>query len=446
MTWHKFSKKLGLAALVVGTAFVGGCNGGGTDNGTTGATATTATATTTGGTTATTGTTGASASNEATPARPTPPVDGPKADGDTIKIGMIGSITGDQKPWGEDSIDGAKMALADFNKGGGIPGKKIELEIGDSGSKPEPALTAAETVISKGVIGIVGEVASGNTLQIAKSAFAKGIPVMAIGATKTALTAEGTNVFRVCYTDDEQGPVMTKFAFDKLGKKKIAVMTDNATPYSQGLSASFIKYFTDQLHGEIVIEEKYEGGQTQFSSQITELKAKQPDAVFISGYFNDVGPIAQQLRQAGVTVPLLGGDGWDSEQILTSGGKAIMDSYFCNHYNNADNRPQVATFLTEYKGAHGGKVPGTTMAALGYDAMALMLDALKRAKATDAKSLIAALEDTTGYKGITGDITLKGMNGNPPKRAIVVQIVPKDAEGQWQKYAIAYTPDELGLK
>lgn len=141
----------------------------------------------------------------------------------------------------------------------------------------------------------------------------------------------------------------------------------------------------------------------------------------------------------------MGGDGWDSTQLLESGGDAILGCFFCNHYNNTDNRPQVATFLKEYAAAHGGKVPGTTMAALGYDAMALTLDALKRSKGLDSKDLIAAIEDTTNYPGITGDITLKGMNGNPPKRALVVEVTKKDAQGQWQKFAKAYTPADLGL-
>ncbi len=378
--------------------------------------------------------------------RPEPTAPTVTASGDTIKIGIVASMTGDNKPWGEDSYEGAKLAVEEFNAAGGLNGKKVELLLEDSGSKQDQAKTAAEKLMSEGVIGIVGEVSSGNTIQIAKSAFEKNIPVVAVGATRTDLTDVGANVFRVCYTDDFQGPVMAKFAYEKLGLRKMAVMTDNNLPYSQGLSASFKTMFT-KLGGEIVAEGFYESGGKQaseYSGKLTEIKAKNPDGMFLSGYFTEVGPIAQQARAADLNVPLLGGDGWDSDAILTSGGKAILGNFFCNHYNNADNRPQVADFLKKWTSSHGGSEPNTTMGALGYDAAALTLDALKRATGADSKALTAAIADTEGFKGVSGDITLKGKNGNPPKRAIIVEVTEKGPKG-WQKFAKDYTPDQLGM-
>ena len=374
--------------------------------------------------------------------RPAPPGDGVTASGDTIKIGLVASMTGDNKPWGEDSYEGAKIAVAEYNAAGGFEGKRVELLMQDSASKPDQAKLATEKLLSDGVIAIVGEVSSGNTIQIAKSAFPKAVPVVAIGATRTDLTDEGGHVFRVCYTDDVQGPVMAKFAYDKLALRKVAVMTDTNLPYSQGLSASFIAKFKE-LGGEIIHEANYSSTEPpQYSGQLTELKAKQPDGLFLSGYFTEVGPIAQQARAAGITVPLLGGDGWDSPTILTSGGDAIIGGYFANHYNNADNRPQVTEFLKKWKAAHKGKIPNTTMGALGYDAMALTLDALTRAKVANSKKIIEALDNTEGFAGVSGDITLKGYNGNPPKRVIVVEIV-KGGPADFQKFAIDYTPDQL---
>jgi branched-chain amino acid transport system substrate-binding protein len=356
----------------------------------------------------------------------------------------VAPVSGDNKPWGDDSLAGAQMAVDEFNAAGGLDGKKVELIPGDSASRPEPAKSAAEKMISDGVIAIVGEVSSGNTMQVANSAFEKGVPVVAVGATRTDLTEDKGNIFRVCYTDDFQGPVMAKFAYDKLGKRKVAIMTDNKLPYSQGLSESFKKKFLD-LGGEVVAEVSYEQGQTQFSGQLTEIKAKNPDVIFCSGYFTEVGPIAQQARAAGISkdIPLLGGDGWDSSQILTSGGDAIIGGYFCNHYNNKDNRPQVTEFLDKWHQKFNGKDPSTTMAALGYDAMALTLDALKRAGTPSAKALTEAIANTEDFKGVSGDITLKDQNGNPPKRAIVVEVTKPDAQGNWQKYAVDYTPDKL---
>jgi len=417
----QFSWKHGLIALAVAAAI--GCNGGDSS-----ATAPTVD----------------NKGTEAAPAagaRKAPTAEGNKVDGDVIKIAIIGSLTGDQKPWGEDSIEGGKMAVEEFNAAGGINGKKVELITGDSNSKAEGAKTAAEKLISDGVIGIVGEVASGHTIQIAKSAFDKGVPVVAIGATKTDLTNEGTHVSRVCYIDDFQGPVMAKFAYEELGLRKVALMTDNKQPYSQYLSKTFGDKFK-ALGGTIVKEAFYESGQTQFSGQITELKAETPDGLFLSGYFTEVGPIAQQVRQAGLKdVKLMGGDGWDSPQLLTSGGDAILGSFFCNHYNNKEDRPVVKSFLDAYKKVHAGKEPGTTMAALGYDATKLMLDALKRAKSLDSKSLIEAINDTEKFAGVSGDITLKGFNGNPPKRALVVEVRPQ-SEG-FQVFRKAYEADEI---
>ncbi|RYG40682.1 ethanolamine utilization protein EutJ, partial [bacterium] len=300
-------------------------------------------------------------------------------------------------------------------------------------------------LLSDGVVAIVGEVASGNTIQIAKAAFSKAVPVVAVGATKTTLTDEGNHVVRVCYTDDLQGPVMAKFAYEQLNLKKIGLVTDNKAPYSQGLSKSFSDYFK-KLGGEIVGEVTYESGQTDFKGIITEMKAKAPDGLLLSGYFPEVGPLAQEIRAQGMKdVKLLGGDGWDSPQLLVSGGEGIIGSYMCNHYNNKEKRPIVGEFLEKFKKANGGKEPQTTMAALGYDATKLLIDAIKRAgKDSDSKAIITALNDTEGFEGVSGTITLKGKGGNPEKRALVVEVRPQ-SEG-FQVFAKAYEASEILTK
>jgi branched-chain amino acid transport system substrate-binding protein len=381
-----------------------------------------------------------------TGARKAPSAEGFKVEGDTIKIAVVTSISGDNKPWGTDQLDGCKLAVDEFNKAGGLNGKKVEIVEGDTASKPDQAKLAAEKVLGQGVIGIVGEVSSGNTIQIAKSAFDKGVPVVAVGATKTDLTDEGSHVFRVCYTDAFQGPAMAHFAFEKLNKKKVAILTDNALPYSQGLSDSFRAEFK-KLAGDdsIVADEKYESGSkqgTDYQGVLTNIAKANPEALFLSGYFTEVGPIAKQARAAGIKAVFLGGDGWDSDTILAGAGDAILGGFFANHYNNLDPSPEVQGFLGRWKAVHGGNEPSTTMGALGYDAMAVTLDALKRSKSLDSKSLMAALEDTSDYKGVSGSITLKGMNGNPPKKLIVVEVVAKTGNN-WQKYATSYTPDQI---
>lgn len=360
-----------------------------------------------------------------------------KNDPNGYKIGLVASLNGDQKPWGEDCRKGAQLAIDEFNQAGGVDGKGANLMTEDDNSKPEQGKSASEKLISDGAIVLVGEVASGITMQMEQAAEAKGVPVVAVGATRTDLTQGHNNLVRVCYTDAFQGPVMAKFAYDELGLRNIAVITDKKLPYSTGLSDAFKAYFT-KLGGKIVDEQFYEQGTTQFQGLLTNLKAKNPDGLFMSGYFPETGPLARQAKDAGLNVKMLGGDGWDSNEILKTGGDAIVGQYFCNHYNNNEARPEVKDFLAKWDKAYGGK-PATTMGALGYDATKLALDALKRAKSKDAKGLLEAINDTVDFMAVSGKITLKGMHGDPPKRALVVQLT--NDPNNPQTFAKAYDMD-----
>lgn len=349
-----------------------------------------------------------------------------------IKLGLVSSLSGNLKPWGLDSEAGAQLAVDEVNAAGGVNGKKVQLMIEDSASKPEQGKSAAQKLISEGAVCILGEVSSGISGAMKVATQAQGIPQIAVGATKTDLTAGTDDLVRVCYTDKLQGPVMAKFAFDQLRLHNMAIITDKTQPYSQGLSASFKAYFI-KLGGTIVDEETYETGATQFGGILTNLKAKSPDGVFCSGYFPEVGPLVQQARQAGLDknkVPFLGGDGWDSSDILTSGGDAIVGSYFCNHYNNQDKSPAVQDFLKRWAAAACGSLPGTTMGALGYDAAKLAMDAMKRAKTLSPADIRDALNNTVDFPGVSGTITLKGWHGNPPKRALVVQLTSDKSKPQ----------------
>ncbi len=388
------------------------------------------------------GTKDASANNNGGNAlkRPATTAPGNKVTGDTIPIGVVASLNGNLVPWGKDEVAGAQLAVDEFNKSGGVNGKQVVLKIGDSGSKPEQGKSAAEKLIADGVIGLVGEVASGITAQMGQAAYEKGIPVVAVGATKTTLTDIGDNMFRVCYTDDFQGPVMAKFALDELKLKNVALITDKKQPYSTGLSDAFRDYFSKH-GGNIVDEEFYQSDDTNFKGILTNVKAKNPDGLFMSGYFNETGPLARQAREVGLNVPMLGGDGWDSAEILKTGGDAIVGSYFCNHYNNKDTRPEVQDFLKKWDAKYHG-IPGTTMGALAYDATMLVCQALKNDKSMDSKGLIQAIDNTENFHGVSGDITLKGHAGNPPKRALVVTLDPS-VKPNGQKFVKAYEHSDI---
>ena len=421
----------GSAALAL--AFVlAGCNSGSSSG--TGSTS---------GTASTSGSTGGSTSSDnALRGRPPVTADGNKVTGDKIILGLVASEEGNLKPWGVDSMAGAQLAVNEVNKAGGINGKQVQLLVEDSNSKPEQGKSACEKLMSEGAICILGEVASGITAQMIPPAFDKGIPLVAIGATKTSLTDYGNNVFRVCYTDALQGPVMATFAYKDLGLRRAVLITDKTQPYSTGLSESFRQYFI-KLGGKVVDEQFYDGSQPSYTAQATQVKADNPDVVFMSGYFTETGPLAKFLRQAGVTAQLLGGDGWDSADILNSGGNEILGSYFCNHYNSLEQRPEVQGFLAKWKAAYAGtdhgSQPGTTMGALAYDAAGLVCDALKRSKGLDSKDLLDAIANTVGYKGVTGVITLKGHDGDPPKDAIVVKLEKDPRAPNGQIFAKRYT-------
>lgn len=398
------------------------------------------TKTPTGGTESSAGGTGESKTPEggSTGSRKDPAKDGAEI-GEPIKIGLVASQNGEQKPWGDDNIKGSQLAVDEVNAAGGINGKKIQLLIGDSNSQPEVGKSAAAKLISDGVVGLLGEVASGITQQMANVAFDAGVPIVAVGATRTDIASIGSNFFRVCYNDDFQGAVMAKFAWDYLKLKNVALMTDAKLPYSVGLSESFKKTFTG-YGGKIVDEQKYQTTETQFSSYISNLKSKSPEGVFLSGYFTQVGPIVSQMRQAGLNVPVMGGDGWDSSDLISSGGEAIVGGFFCNHYNSKEQRPEVQKFLADWKAKYGGE-PGTTMGALGYDAAKLMIDSIKRALDNGGKKsrdVSKALEDTVDFSGVSGKITLKGQGGNPSKPALVVKVTKNGFVPEK-----SYTPEDI---
>lgn len=353
--------------------------------------------------------------------RPESPGEGNRVEGDVIKIGVIASLNGELKPWGEDSVRGIQMAVDEFNAAGGVGGKKVQLVIEDTASKPEVGKTATEKLVNEDkVLAIIGEIASGITQPAAQVCFQAGVPIITPGSTRVDITNIGNNVFRVCFTDNFQGAAMARFAYEDLGLRRVAILTDKKQPYSTGLSDVFRQAFTD-FGGEIVDEQFYESGTQDFKPQLTNIKAKNPDGLFCSGYFNEVGPIARQKEIVGLNVPMLGGDGWDSAELVNSGGRGIIGGYWTNHYSNYEtDRPQVKRFIDAFKQKYGSP-PATAMAPLAYDAALVLLDALKRAESLDSKSLIKAISETKNLDAVSGTITI-GPDGNAEKSILVLQI------------------------
>lgn len=338
-----------------------------------------------------------------------------------VKIGIIASLTGELQSWGEDSLRGAQLAVDEFNAAGGLDGKKVQLVIEDTASKPEVGKSAAIKLIGEDqVLGLLGEVSSGITIQAAAVAQEEGVPIVAIGATKVEVTQAGAAVFRACFTDNFQGAAIAKFAYDELGLRNVAVMTDKKQPYSVGLSDVFKQAF-ESFGGKIATEEFYEsGGNFDFKAQLTNVKSANPDGLFCSGYFTEVGPIARQREQVGLNVPMIGGDGWDSSKLLDSGGAGIIGGYFLNHYHNSEDRAEVKEFVSKFKAKYNME-PATAMGALGYDAALVMLDALKRTKELNSRSLMESIAGTNEVRGVSGTISI-GADGNAQKPALMLKV------------------------
>lgn len=353
---------------------------------------------------------------------------GNSASGDTIKVGIIASLSGPERPWGDESRKGAQLAIDQVNEEGGIGGMKIELIPEDTGGDPAMGKTATERLVSSHkVVAVLGEVASGVTGPAAEVCQGAGVPIISIGSTRTGLSSIGNMFFRVCYTDAFQGAMLAKFAYEDLGLRNVAVLTDRQLPYSVGLSEDFTAYFT-KLGGKIAREDFYEKGNTDFKAQLTNLQASNPDGLFCSGYFTEIGPIARQRADVGLDVPMFGGDGWDSAELLNSGGQGIMGSYYSNHYSNLEDRPQVKDFVAKFKEKYGEE-PANAMGALGYDAALVLIDALKRSSSFDSRAIRDAVAATSNLEAVSGTITM-GPDGNAQKPGLILKAKMYDASAK----------------
>ena len=336
-----------------------------------------------------------------------------------IRVGHYASLTGDTATFGQSADRGIRMAVEEVNAAGGVLGRPIEVITEDDRSVTEEARTAAQKLIQRDeVVALLGEVASSRSLAAGPEAQRAGIPMISPASTNPKVTEVGDHVFRTCFIDPFQGAVMARFAFDDLHARRIAVLFDFKQDYSVGLAEFFRKTF-QQLGGEIVADERYTSGDIEFRAQLTTIRGAAPDAIFVPGYYTEVGLIAKQARELGLAVPLLGGDGWDSEKTLEIGGPAVEGDYFSTHYAADSDDPRVRDFVQRYQAKNGG-VPDA-MAALGYDAARILADALTRAGKTDGAALRDAIASTKDFPGVTGRITIDPQR-NAVKDAVVLKI------------------------
>lgn len=336
-----------------------------------------------------------------------------------ILVGHYASMTGSEATFGISTDNGIKLAIEEINAAGGVNGRPLKLITYDDQGKAQEAATVVTRLITQDrVVAIIGEVASSRSIAGGQIAQKNGIPMITPSSTNPSVTEIGPMISRVCYTDDLQGQACARFAATNLKAKAVAILFNRQQAYSKGLADEFKKAFA-KGGGKITTEQSYGDGDADFSAQIGAIRDSKAEAIFIPGYYTDAANIAIQVRKANVSIPLIGGDGWDSAELAKIGGQAVEGSYFCNHYAPDQGSPEVNDFVAKYKKAH--KDTPDALAALGYDAGKLLADALKRAKSTGGKDLAAAINATKDFKGVTGVITIDEER-NAKKPLVIVQV------------------------
>ncbi|WP_163183129.1 ABC transporter substrate-binding protein [Neobacillus sedimentimangrovi] len=343
--------------------------------------------------------------------------------GDTIKIGANLELSGGVASYGQSIKEGIDLALEEINKEG-IDGKKLELVAVDNKSEAPEAISGATKLVSQDkVVAIIGAATSGNTKAQIEIAQSNNIPLVTPTGTAADITVKDGKlndfIFRTCFIDPFQGTVAANFAINDLKVKTAAIFIDSSSDYSKGLAESFKELFTKE-GGQIVSEEAYVAKDTDFRAQLTNIKAKSPEFIFIPGYYEEVGLIIKQARELGISVPMMGADGWDSPKLVElAGADALNNTFITNHYSSGDSDPKVQEFVKAFKAKYKDKSPDA-FNALGYDSAYFLADAIKRAGSSDPKKIQKALAETDGLELVTGKMKLD-KDHNPIKAAVILE-------------------------
>ena len=341
------------------------------------------------------------------------------AETNDIPVGVYAATSGSEAAFGQATVQGEQLAAEEINNSGGVLGKKIRLVIEDDQGKAEEAASVVTKLITHdNVLAILGENSSNQSLAAAPICQASKVPMISPSSTNPSVTKKGDYIFRVCFTDPYQGKALAMFVRTNLHAKTAAILRDNKNDYSVGLSEVIRKEF-ETLGGKIVAEQSYSGGDSDFRPQLTAIKSANPEVLFIPGFYTEVGQIAIQARDLGITVPMVGGDGWDSPTVIQIGGKSVDGCYFSDHYFVGEPRPAVQKFVAEIL-KRSGKNPDAN-SALGYDALYTLTNAIKRAGSLDRKAIRDQIAATKDYQGVSGVITM-GPDRDPIKPVAMIKI------------------------
>ncbi len=353
------------------------------------------------------------------------------ADGDTIKVGGIGELTGDIPAVGASFKNAAEIAVAEINDAGGLEvgGKKyqIELIIEDNAGKAEQSASAAQKLITQdNVVAIIGPNASRYAIPASEIAESSKTVLISPWSTNPKTTLDANTgapkkyVFRAAFIDPFQGRVVAKFALDELGCTKAAVLYDVASDYNKGI-AEFFKQTFEENGGQVVSFETYTTGDKDFNAQLTKIKDTNPECIFLPNYYSEVPLQIQQGKALGITVPFLGSDSWGSSELFSLCGADCDGYYFSTHYAADAATPVATKFIEAYKAKYGNTPDD--VAALTYDSFGLLWKALQDAGSVDREAVRNALAKIPSYDGVTGNMQFQEGSGDPVKSAVIIQIV-----------------------
>lgn len=353
-----------------------------------------------------------------------------------VRVGAFMSLTGDTSQYGLSSLNGIRMAVEEANAAGGVKGLRVDVVVRDTRSDAVETASAVEQLArEERVHALVGEVVSSRSLAAARVAQREQVPMLTPSATSPELTAVGDYVFRSCYTDTFQGVALARFAIESLGAMRAALIIDRDQRYSVEL-ARLIREDFERRGGKVVAAQEYPDGESDFSVQLAEVGAAQPDVIFIPGYYMEVALIARQARALGINTPLVGGDGWDSPRLVQLGGTAMTGGYFTTHFSAEDPDPQVQRFVADYRRLYGSAPDA--FAATGYDAARIVLAAIERAPTLERSAVRDALAATREFPGVTGPATF-----NAERNAVKPIVVVRIGEGGRQTVEAHVTPEEV---
>jgi branched-chain amino acid transport system substrate-binding protein len=343
-----------------------------------------------------------------------------KKESNTITLGGIFPLSGNVAVYGVECKKGVDLAIEEINAAGGVGGKQLVLISEDDEGNPDKTVNAFKKLTTKdGVKIIVGSLTSGCTLSITTLSQAGKIIQIAPAATASAITDAGNYIFRACFIDPFQGTVGGKFAAESLGAKNAAILYDVGNDYSVGLEENFKASF-EANGGKIVALESYSTGDKDFNAQLTKIKNANPDVVYLPDYYGTVALIAKQLRAQGINTPIVGADGWDG--LTTNAGDEVLNGYYSNHYAADSTDPAVQKFVQSFNAKYSEEP--NSFAALGYDCVYMLRDAIVKAGTLDNEAVRTALEQTNGNY-VTGHLTFDAKH-NPVKSAVMLEIAKGD--------------------